>query len=75
MIDAAKAKGASGAELNQAIAERKRSRRCIANPLYRVPMIFIEMFPVGLLVSLISAAVLRNPRVLPAQRMGSAPIS
>jgi ABC-type uncharacterized transport system permease subunit len=28
---------------------------------------FIEMFPVGLLVSLISAAVLRNSRVLPAR--------
>jgi hypothetical protein len=31
-----------------------------------MPMTFIEMFPVGVLVSLISAGVLRNSRVLPA---------
>ena len=30
-------------------------------------MTFIEMFPVGVLVSLITAAVLKNPRVLPAR--------
>jgi hypothetical protein len=28
---------------------------------------FIEIFPVGVLISLISAAVLRNSRVLPAR--------
>jgi hypothetical protein len=37
------------------------------NPLYRIPITFIEMFPVGLLVSLISAAVLRNSRILRAR--------
>jgi hypothetical protein len=37
------------------------------NPLYRMPITFIEMFPVGLLVSLISATILRNSRVLPAR--------
>jgi hypothetical protein len=44
------------------------------NPLIRMPMTFLEIFPVGLLISLISAAVLKNPRVLPA-KMGAAPIS
>jgi hypothetical protein len=33
-----------------------------------MPIRCIEIFPVGVLVSLISAAVLRNPRVLPARR-------
>ena len=32
-----------------------------------MPMTFIEMFPVGLLISLITAAILRNSRVLPAR--------
>ena len=35
-----------------------------ANPFYRLPMTFIEIFPVGARVSLLSAAVLRNPRFL-----------
>jgi len=33
-----------------------------ANPLFRLPMTFAEIFPVGVLVSLISALVLRKPR-------------
>jgi hypothetical protein len=37
------------------------------NPLFRLPMTFIEIFPVGLLIALISAAILRNPRILPAR--------
>jgi hypothetical protein len=37
-----------------------------ANPLFRVPITFSEIFPVGLIVALISAALLRNPRILPA---------
>ncbi len=38
-----------------------------ANPLFRLPMTFMEIFPVGLMVSLVSAALLRNPRVFPAR--------
>ena len=38
-----------------------------ANPLFRLPMTFIEIFPVGLLVALVSAALLRNPSFLPAR--------
>jgi hypothetical protein len=30
-------------------------------------MTFIEIFPVGVLIALISAALLRNPRMLPAR--------
>ncbi|MBA8886352.1 hypothetical protein FHW12_000543 [Dokdonella fugitiva] len=47
-----------------------------ANPFYRLPMTFAEIFPVGVLVSLVSAALLRNPRFLAqrrvAPRIGSA---
>jgi hypothetical protein len=41
-----------------------------ANPLLRMPMTFAEIFPVGLLVSLVSAALLRNSRFLPARAAG-----
>jgi hypothetical protein len=39
-----------------------------ANPLFRIPMTFLEIFPVGLLVSLVSALLLRNSKLLPATR-------
>jgi hypothetical protein len=39
-----------------------------ADPLYRLPMTFIEIFPIGVLVSLIAAALLRNRRFLPVLR-------
>jgi hypothetical protein len=65
MIDAAK--GGSLAAVNQAIANAEAFETMYRNPLFRIPMVFVEMFPVGVLISLISAAVLRNPRVLPAR--------
>ena len=37
-----------------------------ANPLFRVPITLLEILPVGLLITLVSSAVLRNSRVLPA---------
>lgn len=46
-------------ELDAAIA-------AYANPLFRVPITFAEIFPVGIIVALISALLLRNPRILPA---------
>jgi hypothetical protein len=31
-------------------------------------MTFVEIFPVGLVVALVSALLLKNPKVLPARR-------
>jgi hypothetical protein len=42
-------------------------RRQYASPLFRLPMTFLEIFPVGLLITLVSAALLKNPRFLPAR--------
>jgi len=67
MVAAAQAQGASPAELQKAIAEADAFAKSYANPLYRIPVTFLEMFPVGVLISLISAGLLRNPRVLPAR--------
>ena len=74
MVESAQASGGTPAEVNQAIANAEAFEKMYRNPLYRVPMVFVEMFPVGVLISLISAALLRNPRVLP-HRGGTAPIS
>ena len=67
MIEAKRAAGVSGAELEAYMAQMNQMKAAYANPLFRLPMTFAEIFPVGLLVALISAAILRNPRVLPAR--------
>jgi len=67
MIDAAKARGASGAELEKAVADAAAFTHMYSNTVVRMCITFVEMFPVGILVSLISAAILRNSNVLPAR--------
>lgn len=62
------AAGASAEEIATLRAQMADFAAQYADPLYRLPVTFIEIFPVGVVVSLISAAVLRNPRVLPARR-------
>jgi len=37
-----------------------------ANPLFRIPISFVEMFPIGVVFPL-SAALLRNSRFWPAR--------
>ncbi len=59
------AAGATQEELSALGDELDEMKARYANPLFRVPITLLEIFPVGLLVTLISAAVLRNSRVLP----------
>lgn len=67
VIAAEKAKGIDPAALAKLTAEMAAFKTQYADPMFRLPMTFAEIFPVGVLVSLISALVLRNPRVLPAR--------
>ncbi len=67
MIEAKRAAGVTGAELEAYVAEMEQMKASYADPLFRLPMTFIEIFPVGLIIALISAAILRNPKVLPAR--------
>jgi hypothetical protein len=67
MVEEARARGADAAGIARASAEAAEFQRMYANPMVRMPMVFSEIFPVGILVSLISAAVLRNSRILPAR--------
>jgi hypothetical protein len=62
-----RAAGMTGADYAKAVAEADEMRRNYANPLYRMGESFIEIFPVGLLVALVSAVLLRFPRFLPAK--------
>jgi len=66
-IEAKRASGASAAEIAAVVAQMAEFKTQYANPWFRLPMTFVEIFPVGVLVSLISAALLRNSRFLPAR--------
>ncbi|HEY1614378.1 MAG TPA: DUF4199 domain-containing protein [Rhizomicrobium sp.] len=68
MIAQKKASGVMGPALAKFTAEMEQFKVQYANPLYRLPMTFIEIFPVGVLVSLASAGMLRFSNVLPARR-------
>ena len=72
LIEQERAKGVSGAALQKFIADMEAFERQYADPLFRLPMTFAEIFPVGVLVSLVSAALLRNPRFLAARRAQAA---
>lgn len=67
MVADAADRGAGAAELAKIRAEMDAFWVSYRNPLVRIPYSFIEIFPVGLLVSLVSAGLLRNPRFLPAR--------
>ncbi|MCZ6617922.1 MAG: DUF4199 domain-containing protein [Gammaproteobacteria bacterium] len=60
IVEAGKLSGASEADMAEVMLETEQIRVQYANPLFRLPMTLIEVFPAGLLISLISAAVLRN---------------
>ena len=68
IIADAQARGITGAALAKVTADANAFKTQYDNPLYRWPQTFVEIFPVGVLVSLISAGLLRNPRFLPLRR-------
>ena len=66
-LERLRASGETGPALQAKLAELEQMRVSYQNPLFRFGMTFIEIFPVGLLIAIISAALLRNPKVLPAR--------
>jgi hypothetical protein len=66
VMRARQAEGVSAAALAKEMAKLESMRINYANPLFRIPMTFLEIFPVGLLVALVAALLLRNPKLLPA---------
>ncbi|HWA31501.1 MAG TPA: DUF4199 domain-containing protein [Rhizomicrobium sp.] len=67
MLAKAKADGVTGAALKAEIAELDQMKAQYANPFYRIGETFMEIFPVGFIIALITAVLLRNPKVLPAR--------
>lgn len=66
IIEKARAGGATESEITATIEQMEEMKVQYGNPLYRLPITFTEIFPVGLLMSLISAGIFRNPNILPA---------
>lgn len=66
-IEAKQRAGMAGPELEAYIAQMQQMTEMYRNPLFRVPITFLEIFPVGVIVSLVTAFLLRNSRFLPAR--------
>lgn len=64
-----KASGASAAQIQTQIDQQNHFMQLYQNPFFNAAMTFIEPFPVGLLMTLISAALLRKKS--PAQPAAS----
>jgi Protein of unknown function (DUF4199) len=62
-----RAAGASATELARFKQDMAGFAQMYANPVSRMLMTVMEIFPVALLVPLLSAALLRNPRFMPAR--------
>ena len=69
VVAAAQARGAPAAEIEQIRAEAAEFLEMYANPLFRLAVTFVEMFPIGVLISLLSAALLRNSGFLPTRHL------
>ena len=55
-----RAAGATEAALREAQAKMAQLAKLYANPLFNIGFTFLEVFPVGLVVTLVSAAILRR---------------
>lgn len=67
------AEGLAGAALEAEVANMERLEARYADPVFRLPMTFLEIFPVGLLITLAAAGLLRNSNFLPDRDSGAAP--
>lgn len=59
-LDQLKAKGASAAELEQKSKEMADFARMYKNPFFNAMMTYVEILPVGLIVTLISSLILKR---------------
>jgi len=66
LLEAKKAEGVTGVALEAYVAQLDAMRIQYSKPINRLFITFLEIFPVGLLVSLLSAGLLRNSGFLPA---------
>ncbi|MEL7486528.1 MAG: DUF4199 domain-containing protein [Pseudomonadota bacterium] len=62
LLEKKEAAGLGAEALAKEAAKLDAMKANYANPLYRMPVTFLEIFPVGLIVALVSAFILRTRR-------------
>ena len=62
MMDQAKAAGATSEAIETQLREIERFKKLYENPLSNAALTFMEPFPVGLVITLLSSAILRKRR-------------
>jgi len=72
MEEQAKASGASQQKIDEKVREARQFKQMYDNPVINVGLTFMEIFPVGLLVTLVSAGILRRKVLTPETRTASA---
>jgi Protein of unknown function (DUF4199) len=63
VIERTRAAGASAEALEQQVRQMQQFKEMLDNPLVNAAFTFLEPFPIGLVMSLVSAAILRTKRV------------
>jgi hypothetical protein len=74
-VERARAGGASAAELSEKRAEMERWAAMYHNPLFNAAFTLLEPLPVGLIMTLVSAGILRRRRRTPAIASYPEPLS
>jgi hypothetical protein len=71
MVEKLKASGASAAAVQAQVQQLRKYKELYENPFFNAAMTFIEPFPVGLVITLMSAAVLKRK---PQSRRAQSPV-
>jgi len=60
MVDRAKASGASQQKIEEAVKQARDMKQMLNKPVLNVALAFMEVFPIGLVVTAVSAGILRK---------------
>lgn len=68
MISNMRADGASEAEIQEQIEKNEYYQEMYSNTFFRILITYSEILPVGLIISLLSAFLLKNPQLAPSEQ-------
>lgn len=67
MLEQAQKDGASAEKLAQVVKDNQAFTEMYRNPVMRMGITFLEMFPIAVVIALVSAGLLRNSRFMPVR--------